>query len=732
MVNIHSVAFLFYGFLCLVSQLLLFRELAIVFYGNELFLGFALAAWFFWIGAGSLLIRHYPGTEKAPVSSFALGLGIMFFLLPLTVLAIRFLKTLFPFGELIGVLPMTLLTFLALSVYCLFLGALFPLGCSVAAEEKKSLALGKVYFWESIGSILGGIIFTYLLIGHLPVLSLALMLSAGCLCFSFLLCLPGKRLAVRLGWVIPVFLVFFLVILKWSPGLDRWSREKQWHGYHLVAQTESRYSHLALARVGSIKSFFENGLISAHFPDPVLYEELAHWPLLLHHQPRYVLVMGQAATGLLAEIMKHQIERIDYLELDPGIIRLISGHLDPNNAAALIDPRVRIHHIDGRVWLKSAPQSYDAVILNLPEPANASINRLYTQEFYHQVYNVLAPHGILAFTVPSAENYISPEVQFFNSSIYRTLAQIFRHVEIIPGDNLLFLASLSPLELDERILTRHYYDRRISNQYVIPVYFPHKLSLERRAYVRNKMEEASGSRLNTDFAPVSYYYHGKLWLIKFASPLYFLSGMIFLGLIGWLLRTVWRNRSGLIKNKSGLMLFLLGFGGTLIEVILILAFQSLHGYVYWRLGILFAAFMIGLALGSGIGRRAGAFFSYPTQSGILVGLIGGMAVLALVLPLFLRSVSTTSFMIFPFILILTGFILGFAFPLAGGLSLATGRTVKQASSGLYAADLWGASLGAGLAGCFLIPFLGLWGSLIFTAGVEMVGMIILVFTPGEV
>ena len=47
-----------------------------------------------------------------------------------------------------------------------------------------------------------------------------------------------------------------------------------------------------------------------------------------------------------------------------------------------MDPRVTVAFEDGRAFLERTDKTYDAILLNLPEPATAQINRFYTREFY--------------------------------------------------------------------------------------------------------------------------------------------------------------------------------------------------------------------------------------------------------------------------------------------------------------------------------------------------------------
>ena len=58
----------------MVSQILLMRELIVVFYGNELSLGIMLGSWLFWVGGGSLLAAVIVPRWKAVSRPTALAL----------------------------------------------------------------------------------------------------------------------------------------------------------------------------------------------------------------------------------------------------------------------------------------------------------------------------------------------------------------------------------------------------------------------------------------------------------------------------------------------------------------------------------------------------------------------------------------------------------------------------------------------------------------------------------
>src|SRR3989338_5575765 len=153
-------AFFLYGGCALIAQLVCLQELLIVFAGHELFLGFSLAAWMGWVGAGSALARHagVPRFNRLVVASTPLLLA--------TVLMIRLTKNLFGFGMLVGLLPMVTLTTILLAPIGLTAGALFVWGCAWA-HERNGLSIGAAYLWETLGAACGGVVYSALTAGRL-------------------------------------------------------------------------------------------------------------------------------------------------------------------------------------------------------------------------------------------------------------------------------------------------------------------------------------------------------------------------------------------------------------------------------------------------------------------------------------------------------------------------------------------------------------------------------------
>ena len=106
--------------------------------------------------------------------------------------------------------------------------------------------------------------------------------------------------------------------------------------------------------------------------------------MVQHKSPQKVLVLSGILSGVLDEIGKYPIKEIDYVEVNPEIIKLAkpSQNLDSNIQVNIIEK-------DALRFLKRNNKKYDVVLINLSKPSTIQLNRYYTSEFFQLLkYNL--------------------------------------------------------------------------------------------------------------------------------------------------------------------------------------------------------------------------------------------------------------------------------------------------------------------------------------------------------
>jgi spermidine synthase len=715
-------AFILMGLGALLAQIILLRELMKVFSGNELTAGIVLAAWLLWTGLGSALSGAFADRLPNKPSIFATVQLILSVILLASFLLTRYLRPLLgiPAGEIASLLQMVAGIFVLLIPLCLCSGFLFALGCSLLGEitGKGARPIGQVYAYEALGAGIGGIAFSLLLIHILTPWQICL-LTAALLALSAFLLSRRLRLAV-LVWI--SLLIGLLVFV--GAQLDLISQGWGWQGYRVVASKDTIYGNITVISAGPQVSFFENGLWTFTYPDPQTAEEAIHFALLEHPQPKELLLIGGGVGGLIGEALKHpSLRHVDYVELDPNLVSMGRVYLPPEATVALDDTRVEIISLDGRRFVHHGKRHYDVVILHLPDPTTAQLNRCYTQEFFTEVAAILNEGGVFYFSVQSSENVIGHTLAQFLSSLYWTMQEVFPEVKILPGPSARFLGARTKgtLTADPGILVKRARQRALSVDYVRDYYLFSNLSAERVRYLQSILEQGKGVLINKDLRPICYFYDIVLWSAQYTPFLkdwfVHMQGLrvewIFYLIAAITLILLWQGR----RSPSPPLLWAVavtGFSQIALEIILILTFQIIYGYLYYTIGMIITAYMIGLALGSWLITAVMGRITKPLR--LLLMIQAGVALYALsCLPLILvlhqaalpAALAHVMEGVFPFLTLVAGFLGGLHFPLANKVYLKERKDIGRIGGLLYGIDLVGSAGGALIISVIILPLVGI-------------------------
>jgi spermidine synthase len=244
---------------------------------------------------------------------------------------------------------------------------------------------------------------------------------------------------------------------------------------------------------------------------------------------------------------------------------------------------------------------------------------------------------------------------------------------------------------------------------------------------------------NRDFSPTCYREALILWSAqwhpKFREVVQWISG----GRSGWLwglfvaagvllLLTAARHRIPINSVIAGNVL-VAGGATMVLQMVFLLSFQILEGFLYLQLALILSFFMAGLAAGAaGISQKV----NLPS---LIIRFIRVQALIGL-FPLFLIAIlyllhgnlgpavsSTVIIWLFPALSFIAGAMGGALFSLAVGILDETGFSLKGAGGKLYAIDLTGAAFGMLLATFLLLPVYGLIHALLCVSVVVLMGLV---------
>jgi len=751
------------GFSGMVIQLLLLRELLVVFHGNELAIGIILANWFVVEAFGAFFIGKRIEQARRKIRWFV-AVSLLFVLsAPLALYLARIVRDIVGVmpGAGIGVFPVFYSSFLILFLPSLLHGALFVFTCKLCAQlrdqesgaHKGASSIGRVYVWETIGHIAGAVVFTFFLIHFFNsfaiVFAMCVLVLAASVVLATLQGNAGKQKAIALLMAVLVAFVYLLT----SDGDERLHHHalaRQWPGQEVAHYQHSPYGNVAVIERQGEYTFLTDGIpvFTAPTPDIVRVEEFVHFPMLAHPRPESVAILSGGAGGVISEALKHPtVERVDYAEINPLLIDLVREFPTPLTEAELDSALVHTLHVDGRRFLKLTPRQYDLIFVGVSDPANLQVNRLFTAEFALLARERLKDGGILVVSLPGSLTYLCHELRNLNGVIINTLESAFPYLRIIPGDHNILLASASKdvTTFDAVQLYDRLQERRLDLQLINLTHLELRLAPHWLDWFLESMEGATGE-INHDFRPKGFFYSLAYWNAMFSPYLrdFFigleglrLSFFALLIAAGTVIFLALRQRAVRLRRLSlPYSIATTGFAGMVFDLLLIFAFQALFGFALHWLGLLVAVFMGGV--GGGALVMTARLPRIKDDRALFIKLEMAVGVFALLLPLAILAIApflenATVFvlaqLLFLLLSLVAGALIGLKFPLANKIHLAHSPDLSRTAGLLYGADLMGGWAGGIIAAVVLLPVLGLIGTSLVVVMIKASSLIMLVTSP---
>ena len=254
---------------------------------------------------------------------------------------------------------------------------------------------------DYLGALLGGLAWPFLLLPHLGMIrgaaatGIVNLLAAAVVSIFLLRNVVSPRQLITALCALATALALLTILLLSAQDIETSSRQRL-YADPIIAYRQSAYQEIVVTRRGGDMRLYLDGGLQFSSRDEYRYTESLVYPAL-GAGARSVLVLG-GGDGLAArELLRTPgIEKIVQVELDPAVIELAGSTMRSANGGSLDNPRVQIVITDAMSWLRAVKSpSFDAVIVDLPDPDTPVLGRLYSTEFYTLVSRALAPDGLL-------------------------------------------------------------------------------------------------------------------------------------------------------------------------------------------------------------------------------------------------------------------------------------------------------------------------------------------------
>lgn len=307
-----------------------------------------------------------------------------------------------------------LVMYLEIIIIGTFAGVEIPLLTRIIENDAENLriTISSIFSFDYIGGLIGSIAFPLLLLPHLGYFSTAFLMGSMNILAAILIVFKysdriKKAVVFRISTIVLFILMMFGAVF--SENISDFI-EGGLYRDRVVFSEQTPYQHIVITKHKDDLRLFIDGNVQFCSLDEYRYHEaLVHIPMSQAAKKDRVLILGGGDGMAVRELLKYEETQITLVDLDAEMIRICSENknISELNENSLQSPRLTIINDDAYRYLEESDEIFDVIIVDLPDPNNESLNKLYTNIFYRLCSNALTDDGILV--VQSTSPYYATE-----------------------------------------------------------------------------------------------------------------------------------------------------------------------------------------------------------------------------------------------------------------------------------------------------------------------------------
>ncbi|PVV06910.1 MAG: hypothetical protein B6D77_14895 [gamma proteobacterium symbiont of Ctena orbiculata] len=355
-------------------------------------------------------------------------------------------------------------------------GTTLPLATFIMLKGKAGdSAIGKIYAWNTLGSILGVILAIQLV---MPLIGLKWVIGVGAIVDVLLGLYIIHRAKISLNKYKPqlalvtICLTIILTIpfvgldtQKMASGVYRYGKAAMSLG-DIIFHKDGKASTVAVRVVGNKVTLLNNGKpdaalilnsdaddnkISATGDEPTMVLA-GTLPYIYRPNASSIANIG-LGSGLTAHVLLHnkELERLDTIEIEHAVYEA-AEYFRPRVDNLYNDTRSQVIIEDAKTYFATSGNKYDVIVSEPSNPWVSGVSGLFSAEFYREVKRYLKPNGVLVQWVQLYE--ISPELV---ATVYLALKENFDDIHLyqIAASDIAIVAGMGTLEADYKIPFKH-------------------------------------------------------------------------------------------------------------------------------------------------------------------------------------------------------------------------------------------------------------------------------------
>ncbi|MBM3809964.1 MAG: hypothetical protein FJW22_17490 [Acidimicrobiia bacterium] len=282
------------------------------------------------------------------------------------------------------------------SALCMGVGLPLALGIAARSAAPGDLArwIGALYSTNVAGAILGSLVTGFVLLTRLGAVNTLILLAA---LFLLSAVFVFWQVRGRLRWSAPAFGAVFALAAHDMADPFRVAIDRRYGNQLLEFWRDEGAQTAVSVRASQFQHvLYLDGLHQANDQLEMvrLHRAIGHLPMVLHGNPREVLVVGLGGGATPGAVSQYPGARVEVVELSDGVRRAaeLFRHV---NYDLLNQPNVTVRIDDGRNFLTFTDRKFDVITADIIQPGHAGAGHVYSREYFTLVRNALAEDGVV-------------------------------------------------------------------------------------------------------------------------------------------------------------------------------------------------------------------------------------------------------------------------------------------------------------------------------------------------
>ncbi|MDK2800975.1 MAG: spermidine synthase [Clostridiales bacterium] len=308
-----------------------------------------------------------------------------------------------------------LIMYITIITIGILVGLEIPIITRIIEEKENNLriTIANVLSFDYIGALLGSLAFPLILLPYLGEIRTAFLVGLINISVAILIIFKYERFIKYAGGMkIFSILLALLILIGFITGeYTADSIEDSFYRDQIIYKKQTPYQKMVVTKHRDDLRLFLDGNIQFSSLDEYRYHEaLTHPAMSLAKKRENILILG-GGDGLAArELLKYDdVKNIVLVDLDPQVVEFSRTNplIAQLNQHSLDHEKVTVIYQDAYKYLEETNRRFDVIIVDLPDPNNESLNKLYTNLFYRLIFNRLNKGGMVA--IQSTSPYFANE-----------------------------------------------------------------------------------------------------------------------------------------------------------------------------------------------------------------------------------------------------------------------------------------------------------------------------------